>query len=63
MTYRKKQHDGMGMVVVALGLLFFIMTILLISTLPFEITATEQAVLYLTSVVVILAGIVLMVSK
>lgn len=58
----KGKNAGIGGIIAGAGIIFFILVFMLIGTLPFEITSTEQSIMYLTSVLVMLAGIVLVIT-
>lgn len=57
--YRSNPNQGMGGIVVVIGIIFFVLFLMLIPNLPFQISETEQALMYLMSFVIVIAGLVL----
>ncbi len=49
----------MGGIIVVIGMIFFVLFLMLIPTLPFQISETEQALMYMMSFVIVIAGLVL----
>ncbi len=62
MARRSRNSVGIGSLIILIGMIFFLLFIMLIPTLPFEVTATEQAVMYFTSFLIVIAGIILVVK-
>jgi len=57
--YKNNSNQGMGGIIVVVGIIFFVLFLMLIPTLPFQVSNTEQALMYLMSFVIIMAGLVL----
>ena len=57
--YRSNPNQGMGGIIVVIGMIFFVLFLMLIPTLPFQISETEQALMYMMSFVIVIAGLVL----
>jgi len=58
----KKTTGGLGGIILGAGIIFMILIFLLIASIPFQINATEQAILYLSAMMIMLAGLVIVVT-
>lgn len=63
MAYRRKdRHEGFGLILVGMGLLMFVLFLMIIPVLPFEVTAVEQSLLYLFAFLMLMGGLALMIK-
>ena len=58
----KSKVGGIGGIILGAGILFFILVFLLIGSIPFQLTNTEQAVLYMASLLIMLSGLVIVIT-
>ncbi len=54
--------EGFGMVLIGMGIIFFILFLMIIPSLPFQITQTEQIILYLFAFLMLVGGMVLVIK-
>lgn len=59
---RRRNSTGFASLIVVIGMIFFALFALMIPNLPFQVTATEQALMYFTSLLIVLAGVILAVK-
>lgn len=55
---RKSKNEGFGMILIGMALLMFVLFLMIIPALPFEITVIEQALLYLFAFMLMMSGLV-----
>jgi len=58
----KHKTAGLGGIILGAGIIFMILIFMLIGTIPFQLTGTEQAILYLSAVMIMLAGLTLIIT-
>ena len=58
----KSKSMGIGGIILGAGILFFILVFLLIGSIPFQLTGTEQAILYMASLLIMLSGLVIIIT-
>lgn len=59
----RKDNNIMGGALVIIGFFLFIAVVLIIQSLPFEITLFEQSILYIFSIFILLSGLFLIVKN
>ena len=58
----KKTIGGLGGIILGAGIIFMILIFLLIASIPFQLTGTEQALLYMASMMIMLSGLVILIT-
>lgn len=56
---RKSRNEGFGMILIGMALLLFVLFLMIIPALPFEITVIEQSLLYLFAFLLLIGGLTL----
>jgi len=59
---RKNRNEGFGMILIGMALLLFVLFLMLIPALPFQITALEQSLLYLFAFLLLMGGLALVIK-
>lgn len=59
---RKNRNEGFGMILIGMALLLFVLFLLLIPALPFQVTVIEQTLLYLFAFLLLMGGLALVIK-
>lgn len=57
---RRHNNEGFGIALIAMSMILFVLFLMLIPTIPFQISVVEQSLLYLFAFIILIAGLALM---
>ena len=59
---RKNRNEGFGMILIGMALLLFVLFLMIIPVLPFQVTVIEQSLLYLFAFLLLMGGLALVIK-
>lgn len=57
---RKNKNEGFGIILVGMALILFVLFLMIIPVMPFELTVVEQSLMYLFAFMLLMGGVALM---
>ena len=59
---KKNRNEGFGLILIGMALIMFVLFLMMIPVLPFEITVTEQSLMYLFAFMLLMSGLALVIK-